>query len=251
MDKEQIIGRYNTQIESVDSTNKYVSEALQKQELSEGTIVWALNQTQGKGQKGNSWESESGKNLLLSIVIYPDFIKAASQFMLNKVISLGVAEFIQSYKDDVKIKWPNDIYVGDKKIAGILIENRILGDVIQSSIVGIGININQKEFKSDAPNPVSLYNVTNKEYDLKECLKFLATIIDKWYKYLINEEFELIDTSYLTKLKNYNNFSNYLYEEKVIEAKILGVSEYGKLIIETIYASTIECDLKEITFLFD
>jgi len=251
MKKQQIIGAYNIQLETVSSTNQYVSETIKNELFPEGTIIWALNQTKGKGQKGNCWESEKEKNLLLSIILYPDFIKASSQFVLNKIISLGVAEFIQPFTKEVSIKWPNDIYVKDKKIAGILIENRIMGDSIQSSIIGIGININQKDFISDAPNPISLFNITNKEYELKDCLQSLCNYLNKWYGCLLRNEFELIDSSYLNLLKNYNIFNKYLYKGVEIQAKIKGVSEYGKLIIETQERLIIECDLKELTFLFN
>ncbi|MEI6821061.1 MAG: biotin--[acetyl-CoA-carboxylase] ligase [Bacteroidota bacterium] len=251
MKKQQLIGAYIIRMETVSSTNQYASETMKNELFPEGTVIWALNQTQGKGQKGNYWESEKGKNLLLSIILYPDYIKASSQFVLNKIISLGVAEFIQSLTKGVSIKWPNDIYVDNKKIAGILIENRIMGDSIQSSIIGIGININQIKFISDAPNPISLFNITNKEYELKECLQSLCNYLNKWYGSLLRNEFELIDSSYLNLLKNYNIFSKYLYKGIEIEAQIKGVTEYGKLIIETQERLIIECDLKEITFLFN
>ena len=126
-----------------------------------------------------------------------------------------------------------------------------MGDSIQSSIIGIGININQKDFVSDAPNPISLFNITNKEYELKDCLQSLCNYLNKWYGCLLRNEFELIDSSYLNLLKNYNIFNKYLYKGVEIEAKIIGVSEYGKLIIETKERLIIECDLKELTFLFN
>ncbi len=251
MNNTQAIGYYITQFESLDSTNDYISELLKKNNIQEGFIVSTLLQTKGKGQKGNSWESENAKNLLMSVLLAPDFINASSQFYLNKIISLSVAEFIMEFTTDVFIKWPNDIYVNSKKIAGILIENKIMGDAIKNSIIGIGININQEVFLSDAHNPISLKNITKVEYNINECLDKLCTYLNKWYDALRNDNYDLIDNTYMKMLMNYNVFSKYHYNGKDIIAKITALSEYGMLILLLEDGSSITCDMKEIVFLFD
>ncbi|MBO4892077.1 MAG: biotin--[acetyl-CoA-carboxylase] ligase [Prevotella sp.] len=124
-------------------------------------------QTAGKGCGSNSWESERGKNLTFSLLIHPEGLQANAQFRITEVVSVAICETLAHYiNNNVAIKWPNDIYVGDRKICGILIENRLQGATIKDSIIGIGLNVNQREFLSDAPNPVSLYQLTGQEMDL-------------------------------------------------------------------------------------
>ena len=132
-----------------------------------GVCVVAGYQTAGKGCGSNSWESERGKNLTFSLLIYPREIPANAQFRITEVVSVALCETLETFIDNkVAIKWPNDIYVGDRKICGILIENRLQGATIKDSIIGIGLNVNQRVFRSDAPNPVSLYQLRGQETDL-------------------------------------------------------------------------------------
>ena len=149
-----------------------------------GTVVAAVSQTAGRGQRGASWEAEPGKNLTFSQLFRPSNIHAARQFELSMLISLAVADTIDrliAHKGlTTKIKWPNDIYVGDSKIAGILIENKLNGSPIHRTIAGIGININQTIFLSDAPNPVSVAQLTGEETPLRPLLDDLAARLDKY-----------------------------------------------------------------------
>jgi BirA family biotin operon repressor/biotin-[acetyl-CoA-carboxylase] ligase len=157
-------------LDEVNSTN--TAMALMGDEAVHATVLRAVTQSAGRGQRGNSWESEPGKNLTFSICLRPQHIPARTQFELSMAVSLGVVHALDAFIDPkrVKIKWPNDIYVDDLKIAGILIENSIDGTVIRRSIVGIGLNINQLTFVSDAPNPVSLAALTDRTYDLDAML---------------------------------------------------------------------------------
>jgi len=141
-------------VESVASTNSYLKELAHSRTLDEGTVIVTRNQTAGKGQQGNAWESEAGKNITCSILLYPSFLPVQHFFLLSEVISLGVKETLDAYTDGITIKWPNDIYYCERKIAGILIENEITGSNISMSVAGIGVNVNQEQFLSDAPNPV-------------------------------------------------------------------------------------------------
>ena len=159
-------------IEETDSTNRWLKEN------GEGTMVVVADyQTAGKGCGTNAWESERGKNLTFSMLIHPEEIPANEQFHITEVVSVALCETLESYiNNKVAIKWPNDIYVGDRKICGILIENRLQGSVIKDSIIGIGLNVNQTEFRSDAPNPVSLYQLLSQETDRDTLLnQFLET----------------------------------------------------------------------------
>ena len=120
-------------------------------------------QTAGRGQAGNSWESEAGKNLLFGLLFHPREVEANRQFILSQAVALSICETLSDYAEDIRIKWPNDIYWKDRKICGMLIENTLVGRCIENCIIGAGININQQTFCSDAPNPVSLRQITGKE----------------------------------------------------------------------------------------
>ena len=247
--------------------------------LFEGTVVVANHQEQGRGQRGSTWEGEPGKNLTLSIFLTPTFLKPEEQFQLNKAVSLGVVEFIrhtpslispkggedrangeyalalspldnrrlraQLTGSGVAIKWPNDIYIGNKKVAGILIENSVSGNDLQHSIIGIGINVNQEIFSAQLPNPTSLKLITGKEFDLKECLEQLCSSIEKRYLQLRNSS-KKIDSDYLKNLCRFEEWANYNYKGEKVKAKITGVSKIGKLILETEKGGRLECDFKEI-----
>ncbi|MCD6113246.1 MAG: biotin--[acetyl-CoA-carboxylase] ligase [Bacteroidales bacterium] len=241
-------------VDKVDSTNKFACKILQKGRPVEGTIINTQYQFAGKGQGENFWESEAGKNLTISIILYPDFIYAEEEFILNKAVSLAVYNFIMAYiKDEkVSIKWPNDIYVNKNKIAGILINNTIIGNRIDYSIIGIGININQTKFLSSAPNPVSLKNITGIDYNINNCIEKLYDFIEKAYIELKAKKFKKIRNNYLKHIFQYKTWNKYLYNNEIITAKIIGISQYGKLILEKKEASKnsiIECANKEIEYL--
>ncbi len=141
-------------LDTVGSTSSYLASL--GDEAAHGTVVMAREQTAGRGQRGNSWEAEPGANITLSMMLHPEGLHPARQFVISQAVSLAIVEMLDRYVGGVSIKWPNDIYVGDRKICGILIENTITGTAITRCIVGIGLNVNQTSFLSDAPNPVSL-----------------------------------------------------------------------------------------------
>lgn len=158
-----------------DSTNRYLRDHGDA-DGADMTVVVAEYQCAGKGQGGNSWESEAGKNLLFSVLTHPSAVLASRQFILSMAVSNAIRRTLAAETDEeVSIKWPNDIYIGDRKVCGILIENHLTGNRIKDCIIGIGINVNQTRFVSDAPNPVSLRMTDGKERD-KEAL--LQTVLD-------------------------------------------------------------------------
>ncbi|MCM1309850.1 MAG: biotin--[acetyl-CoA-carboxylase] ligase [Bacteroides sp.] len=162
-----------TIIESCPSSNSALPRT-----AAHGDALMALEQTAGRGQRGNTWEAEPRKNITLSLMLRPEGLPAVRQFELSEAVALGVADLVEELGvGDVRVKWPNDIYVGDRKICGILIENALSGNLIGRSIAGIGLNVNQTEFRSDAPNPVSLRQLTGREYDLKATAERMIALI--------------------------------------------------------------------------
>ena len=160
------------------STNTYLSRLAAT--LPGGTVIYTPSQTAGRGQKGNSWESEDGKNLTFSLLLKRPPVKARDQFYLSEAAALAVVEALSAEAgDNFTVKWPNDVYWQDKKACGMLIENSLDGSDIATSIVGIGINVNQEHFLSDAPNPVSLINITGREHDLIALLKRVCSRIEQ------------------------------------------------------------------------
>ena len=160
------------------STNTYLSRLAAT--LPGGTVIYTPSQTAGRGQKGNSWESEDGKNLTFSLLLKRPPVKARDQFYLSEAAALAVVEALSAEAgDNFTVKWPNDVYWHDKKACGMLIENSLNGSDIATSIVGIGINVNQEHFLSDAPNPVSLINITGREHDLMALLKRVCSRIEQ------------------------------------------------------------------------
>jgi BirA family biotin operon repressor/biotin-[acetyl-CoA-carboxylase] ligase len=214
-------------------------------------VIVAEEQTDGKGQDTAKWESEKGKNLTLTIILTPHFIRPDQQFLLNKSITLAIKDFINKILpgQTVKIKWPNDIYIQNKKAAGILITNSILGSKFENAVIGIGININQTQFISDAPNPVSLKMISGKEYDLNDLLIELLDSFEQRYDQLYNYQFENINKEYHNSLYKLGVLKDYSYQGNIVSAVIKGTSEFGNLVLELQQGETIECGLKEIKYL--
>ncbi|MDR1881402.1 MAG: biotin--[acetyl-CoA-carboxylase] ligase [Prevotella sp.] len=217
----------------VDSTNNYLKDLLLKQEVEEGTVVSADVQTTGRGQRGNGWISEKGKNLLFSIVLYPDMVKASEQFVISRIASLAVAEYLLKYVGDITIKWPNDIYWKDKKICGILIENTLTSDIVSRSVIGAGININQTTFGRGAPNAVSLKQITGRTYDLEAMLKVIRNNILLLYFEVRDGNVSGINARYRDLLFRRDGF--YLYNDGANDffARIKDVEPNGMFVLET------------------
>ena len=218
-------------LEETDSTNKFIKTLVDNNAIKNGTIISAKKQTDGRGQLSNIWLSEPNKNLTFSIYLKTN-IKATHQFYISKIIALSIYEFINSITNDVKIKWPNDIYIKNKKVAGILIENTIQGEYITKTIIGIGVNINQTEFDKLLPNPISLKNITNKNYNLKDILAEIDAIIKTKIKLLNN--FKTIDKEYNSKLYLLNNKAYFTDNNSIqFTGTIIGTELDGRIKIKT------------------
>ena len=227
-------GQNIIQVTAVDSTNNYLKNLLCNERPTEGTLVEAHTQSSGRGQMGNTWVSEPGKNLTVSYLFYPTFLEASKQFYLNMAVSLAVKDCCELLLgDEVKIKWPNDIYYCNEKIAGILIENAISAGQLTSSVVGIGLNVNQTDFPEALPNPSSLKLVSGKAFDLAEVRDAVSLFLEKYYLQLRQQHFNFLDKGYTVALYRYQQTHEFRVGEKVMRGEINGVTKEGKLILHS------------------
>jgi len=245
-----MIGKHIVRLPQADSTNNYANGQLSENTLADGTVFLAYEQTIGRGQIKNSWESEPGKNLTFSIVVFPDFLDIHRQFLLSKVVALGIYTALCKYVDKLSIKWPNDIYADDKKLGGILIENSIMYGSIKSSVIGIGINVNQTVFLSNAPNPVSLKTLTNQQFDCDLILSEILSGIDHYYSLLKAGEEDRIDQEFISVLYRLNEKRWFRTGQEVFEGEIIGVNEIGQLLIRKLNGQILDFHFKEVEFLY-
>lgn len=236
-------------LEETDSTNSYLRRLLEEEELPEGTAVVAGFQKAGRGQVGNSWESEAGKNLLFSMVLYPDSLLAAEQFLLSQIVCLSLKQVLDNYTEGISVKWPNDVYWQDRKIAGILIENDLSGAYLSHSIVGIGLNLNQERFTSPAPNPVSLKQITGETYDIESILGLYASSFFSNYIRLFKGETEDIRAEYGRALYRRNGYFTYEDADGIFEARIHAVEADGRLVLALPDGTLRRYAFKEVVYL--
>ena len=231
------------------STNTYAIEMLSKARPDEGCVIITGHQTSGKGMDSNAWESEKGKNLTFSLILYPSF-GADRQFILNKAISLAIYDFLKSELpgQSISIKWPNDIYIGDRKACGILIQNSVIGNRLDYVVVGIGLNVNQTLFVSDAPNPVSMKMTGGMEYDLNLALRKLLISIFKRYAQVKPDTNRKIENEFHSALYRMMEWHDYLLRGSRVKARITGTNAYGQLMLETETDTILVCDIKEVKF---
>ncbi|MBN1338268.1 MAG: biotin--[acetyl-CoA-carboxylase] ligase, partial [Bacteroidales bacterium] len=216
----------------IGSTNAHLIEILsQNTSPLEGTTVRAIHQTRGRGSGDNTWESGPGQNLTFSSVVYPCFLAADRQFLLNKAISLAVSDFVKSIlpHQEISVKWPNDIYIGHGKVAGILIHNILKSNTIEASVIGIGLNINQTVFGSHLPNPVSIRMFTLNDLDTGYCLEKLCLCLDKRYRMLKETGIAQINREYLKRLYNFGLKAEYSASGERFSGTIKNVTEFGRL----------------------
>ena len=227
------------ELDESPSTNTYLASIAA--DLPHGTVVTARRQTAGRGQRGNSWESAPGENITMSVLLRPTGLHPSRQFVISQAVSLAIAGVLRNYMPglDGCVKWPNDIYVADGKICGILIENVITSAAINHSVVGIGINVNQRRFLSDAPNPVSMAQLTDRSFDLAQLTReFCRAILDEVDAALAAElsasGSDALARRYFASLWRADGF--YPYRDnlrgEMIEARIAAVAPDGPLTLE-------------------
>lgn len=228
------IGKNHIRLESVDSTNTYARNLLQDKKPVDGTLVSAAHQLNGRGQTGNMWTADAGKNLTLSVILYPNFLEAEKQFFLNMAVCLAVKDFCEDVlQEDIKIKWPNDIYFEDSKLGGILIENTISGNKLSASVIGIGLNVLQTKFDEDLPNPCSFATISEGAYDLAKLQEKLCDYIEKYYLQLRQLHFNFLDKAFTVALYGYQQTRQFKKGKQLFKGEIVGVAKDGKLLIQS------------------
>lgn len=244
------VGQAFVDLPQVASTNAYALELLSKSKPAEGTVISTHRQTDGRGQIGSSWESEPDKNISLCVIFYPDFIAVKDQFLLNAFVSLAVFDFVKNCLPDrsVSIKWPNDIYVGKLKIAGILLQNSLVNTQIRSTVVGIGININQAAFVTNPPNPTSLSLEAGQMFNLEELICALCEFLESRFLQLKAGKIVPLQQAYLRQLYRFAIPANYQRANgENFNGTIFGIDEIGRLKLD-IGGKVEVFDLKEIKF---
>ena len=247
------IGQNKIFLPETESTNSYAIELLKNVNVIEGTVVYTHKQTHGKGQRGNLWIAEPERNATFSLILKPSFLNPKNSFYLSKICALTLhdvlTEILNTGQFDIKIKWPNDMLVNGKKIAGILIENSISNDVLQWTVAGVGININQKLF-DQIKAATSLCLLSQKETAVEDVMDRFYTHFEKWYLRLKKAELKLINETYHKVLFEMGKTNTFEKDAKRFKAKVIGVDESGLLILETEDGSVNNYDIKEITFIY-
>lgn len=240
-------------VHSTESTNSYLSKMAML--LPSGTVIHTSKQTAGRGQRGNSWESETGKNALFSMLLKSPAVPVVSQFYISESVALAVVNVLSQYADGFKIKWPNDIYYGDNKVCGLLIEHSIMGTSINHSILGVGINVNQTEFRSDAPNPMSLAQILGREVSVEEVMHKVCEEIEQRCKFesYSDADFSALHDEFLSKSYRKDDMFH-CFElpagEKFV-AKIVNVEPTGMLVLEKTDGEICTFAFKEVSFVIN
>lgn len=245
-----MVGKVQQRFNSISSTNYYAIELLSKTRPIEGTAIIAGYQTEGKGQFDSIWESDSNENILMSIIVYPEMLEANNQYLITCFVSLALRNVIDKIlpKSEVKIKWPNDIFCGASKVAGILIHNTLKGKKLKSSVIGIGINVNQKIFPSNIMTATSLLLEQGQGFDVEEVRELIFEELDKKYRDL-KENKEKVRQEYLKYLYGVGLTKNFRRLDGLnFQGRITGIDECGYLIIDSAYGIE-KFDVKQIIYL--
>lgn len=232
------------------STNRYAKE-MPEDESHELTLVTAEFQTAGRGAGTNTWESERSQNLLFSLIAYPQRLQASQMFALSEVTALAIRDALSSYTPGFQIKWPNDIYHNDKKIVGMLIENDLRGKWVRRSIIGVGVDINQTRFLSDAPNPVSLAQILGKEVDRDQVLNSIMQRFIYYYGIMEEECYSELHQLYMQHLYRKDALHPYSDEGDIFRARIRDVEPTGHLVLEDGNGRLRRYDFKEVRFILN
>lgn len=229
--KTQFLGKKVLFLSQCHSTNDKAAELLKEKPQIEGTTIITQNQTQGRGQRGNTWESEPGKNATFTVILKPTTIPTQSQFQLHLITTLAIHHTLfPILGKELKIKWPNDIYYRDRKLGGILIENTLKGSQIESSIVGIGININQSLFRD--LRATSLLDITENEFEINDIIEQILIELEKKYLELKSGKLKMLQAQYLRRLYLFNEETRFEAAGRIFNGKIIGVNAHGLLQIQ-------------------
>ncbi|MFN8713571.1 MAG: biotin--[acetyl-CoA-carboxylase] ligase [Bacteroidota bacterium] len=243
-------GRHHIRLEEVESTNTFALELVRTGQAAEGTVISAKSQTAGRGQRGNTWNSAPGENLTVSIVLRPGFLAPALQFDLTRVVALALAEQVQTCcpQTDVKVKWPNDIYIGSRKVAGILIENILGSTRFIAAVVGIGLNVNQHSFGELSSKATSLKLASGNDFDHEILLQQLCSVLEKYYLMLRAGKQEELRQLYHEKLFLRGEMAVFSSNGERFRGTITGTTPEGLLMLTTEAGEERQFVFKEVVF---
>ncbi|TCD02359.1 biotin--[acetyl-CoA-carboxylase] ligase [Pedobacter frigidisoli] len=244
------VGQNLIKLKEVDSTNNFLKDLVSKSEpLAEGTVIMADNQFAGRGQQESVWQTQAGKNISTSIYLKPSFLPLDKQFYLNIAVSLAVSDALSHFiPSGIKVKWPNDMYYLNKKVGGILIENTLTGSSIKSSVIGIGLNINQQEFAENiSDKATSVIQILQKVTPLMDIMEKIFVFMEKYYLILRSGKYSILQNDYLKRLYNFEMSASYKQNGEVFEGTIIGVEDSGRLQMNTANG-LVSFNFKEIEF---
>lgn len=247
--KKNILASFSViTLPSIDSTNAEAVRRMSKHPRLP-MVIHAYEQTEGRGRQKNKWVSAPGENLTFSIVCYPSFLEASQQFFLSKAVTLSIFDLIKTCLPvNVSVKWPNDIFAGHHKIAGVLIENSISQNYLKSSVIGIGINVNQMSFPADLPHAISMKMITGIHYDIVYLRKAFMQIFEYYFAEISGTIPEVINSRYLSNLYRKDEWCSYLINGDKVQGCIRGVDAIGRLVVETQKSGTLSYAMDEIIF---
>lgn len=218
-------------VTETSSTNDEVKSLEAEGSKTPFLVSWADFQNSGRGQRGNSWESEAGENLLFSILAHPLSLPANRQFVISEVVSLSLCQSLNQLYEGFRVKWPNDIYYGQSKVAGVLIENKLEKSLVQQTVAGIGLNVNQTIFRSEAPNPISLQQILGHEVNREALLSQILEHFDSLWGLLESGGEEELKQLYFHNLFRSEGYHRYRSAEGIFEAAIRGIEPDGHLVL--------------------
>lgn len=233
-------------LDTVDSTNTYLHAYLGDEDV---VVVTARHQTAGRGQGGNRWEDAEGQNLLFSIQIRPVEVAIDHQFVLAMAEALALKRALDAYADGMELKWPNDIYHRDRKLSGTLIETAVSGGRLKRMILGTGINVNQRRFTSDAPNPVSLSQITGSDESIDRLLERILQAFDDYYRRVLEGDYAGISHEYHEALYRRKGFYRYRDKDGEFDAELVGVAYDGRLSLRDSEGRQRSYAFKEVEFI--
>jgi len=248
MGSEIVLGIPLIRLDQVDSTNSYAGQLVKNGDALEGTVILAEVQTMGRGQKGNTWESRKGMNLTFSFILTPAFLEARRHFYLLMSISMGILELLKQEGMTAQVKWPNDIVSAGLKIGGILIENVMQGSRVSSSVIGIGLNVNQTRFAFTGGNPTSMKLELGHTIDREKLFADAMKHLTAWINRLYRKEWSRIRKSYLQHLFQLEHWADYNDAAGDFRGRITGVLEGGELSVEKQHGELHHYGFKEIEY---
>ena len=243
--KSQYFGSHIIQIDRVSSTNNYAAKLLNQTKIPFGAVIMAQFQDDGRGQRGAVWQSKSGENLLFSAILDGSLMKECPPFYLSKCVAVSIKDTLSFFlKRKIHLKWPNDVLVERRKIAGVLIESQWKGNNLFSSIIGVGLNVNQTHFEYGF-DATSMKLLSANDYDLKEVLQVLCTKLNFNFSRLLSKEYSGLQQDYLSSLYKYNEKTHFKIGDKLEEVVLKDVNENGMVSLEMLGGKIKEYDFSQ------